>query len=60
MVHAPNKKSKSAKLPDLTAGVRAAARALGCNHGHLSRVLRGERASKSLMRRYRQLKKAAR
>lgn len=40
-------------------GVRAAARLLGCNHGHLSRVLRGQRESRSLTQRYNQLKKEA-
>lgn len=40
--------------------LRAKARALGCTAGHLSRVLRGLRASKSLLRRHRQLEGAAR
>ena len=33
-------------------GVREAARELGVNHGHLSRVLRGLRQSKKLLQRY--------
>jgi transcriptional regulator with XRE-family HTH domain len=32
--------------------LRQAARDLGVNHGHLSRVLRGERESRSLLARY--------
>ena len=46
MMRAPHEKRKPALSQ------RAAARLLGCNHGHLSRVLRGERVSKSLSRRY--------
>lgn len=41
-------------------GVREAARRLGLrSHSHLSRVLRGERESQSLIRRYNQLKESA-
>ncbi len=37
--------------------IRAAARALGVDWGHLRRVLIGERKSRSLMKRYRALVK---
>lgn len=47
MLHAPPKKHKEKR-----ASIRAAARALQISPGHLSRVLRGERDSKTLKRRY--------
>jgi hypothetical protein len=58
MVHATQRKSKVGTIRTGTTAlsVRGAARLLGCNHGHLSRVLRGERESRSLMRRYQALK----
>lgn len=56
MVRATTSKVNRETLRTNVLGVRAAARLLGVNHGHLSRVLRGHRISASLMRRYKQLK----
>ena len=39
-------------------GIRLAARDLGCCYSHLSRVLRGERSSRSLSGRYAAWRKA--
>lgn len=63
MLRATQRKSKPGlsrrSSKQIPYGVRAAARKLGCSAGHLSRVLRGERESVSLLNRYDQLKEAA-
>jgi hypothetical protein len=41
-------------------GMMAAAETLGCDYSHLRRCISGERQSRSLLRRYRQLKRAQR
>ncbi len=59
MVRAPQQKVKleiaSKASREISYSLREAARRLGCSHSHLSRVLRGQRASRSLIARFRQL-----
>jgi transcriptional regulator with XRE-family HTH domain len=66
MVRAPKSKINEEKNPTRVRkilsvsrgvpGIRESARQLGVDHSHLSRVVRGERISHSLLRRYHQLK----
>jgi hypothetical protein len=50
------KQNINRKSSERLVGVCAAARALGCSRGHLTKVLRGERQSKSLVARFQALK----
>jgi hypothetical protein len=54
-----NKASKNGHPVKRIQGVLAAAKALNVTYTHLSLVLHGHRPSRSLLRRYRKLKRAA-